>query len=268
MRLIAFSALLHLSAISNCWADDLPFMQHYYNTRESNALQAECKKSSQGVMDCNFTQFFINKSDKREEFEKRLAGIAQELKNPPKEKECVQYRAMLEAIKTKSLPKSNAGEPSFIQDQEAFTQWLNRMQLEEQRDIENQMSALISYCSNPSEEALRKLITTQHERDGRSCNVWVYNFEQSFNYNIANGRWENVTGPLGVCGVVSINYFEKDESAKLFWRYKTKKTVTNKGAKSDLGLECGSTFDETEYTFDWKSSEWYKRCDYIKFGMF
>jgi hypothetical protein len=59
MRLIALSALLLLSAISDGWADDLPFMQHYYNTRESNALQAECKKSSQGVMDCNFTQFLV-----------------------------------------------------------------------------------------------------------------------------------------------------------------------------------------------------------------
>ena len=98
----------------------------------------------------------------------------------------------------------------------------------------------------------------------RTCNVLGNPFKQSFTLNHYSGRWEHVSAPEGVCGVVQMTYFEKAPDAKTFWRWVTTKKVLNKNATEIFGSCSG--LDEAEYIYDWKDEERMMRCDFIKFG--
>jgi hypothetical protein len=112
--------------------------------------------------------------------------------------------------------------------------------------------SLLRLCAKPSQENLEKFAAAGFDIDARTCSAWVYNFEQIFDYNAATGRWENVTGPEGSCGALTVSFFETDTGARPFWRYKTKKTITNKS--TTLGIDCSKEVDEAEHTYDWTTS--------------
>ncbi|MFZ4808296.1 MAG: hypothetical protein ACOYLQ_13650, partial [Hyphomicrobiaceae bacterium] len=57
-----------------------------------------------------------------------------------------------------------------------------------------------------------------------------------------------------------------EANAGLLWTYTTRKIVTNKASKAGL-FPC-SGLDETEVQFTWQATEFYKGCDYLKFGAF
>ena len=81
-----------------------------------------------------------------------------------------------------------------------------------------------------------------------------------------NGRRGLPGGPSGECGLIEVATFERDPAEKLsaFWNYKTRKIVTNKKGTAVL-LAC-SALDENEYAYSWKTQDFFKGCDYVRYG--
>jgi len=80
-----------------------------------------------------------------------------------------------------------------------------------------------------------------------------------------------VSEPYGVCGLVQLDRFEREESSTgglFFWNYYAKKSITNKKGKTLLGVKC-SVMDENEYEYNWRQPDpKYMGCEYIEHSIF
>jgi hypothetical protein len=138
---------------------------------------------------------------------------------------------------------------------------------QQRKDALDGVSALAKACHSPTRDNLLAIVRKQHEKDMRTCLLWVNSYKETFKATGAN-RWVNTRGPGGTCGVVVVSQFELVEGTKgiTFWNYRTRKVVTNKQERQGL-LSCGD-LDETEQFYSWKTEEFYKGCDYVKYGFF
>jgi hypothetical protein len=242
---------------------DQPLQGLAYNTKEMSALIYECGVAQADRMTCKFTQMAVRKKTTAEEIKKRLADFDKlpEKERTPDPKLCAEMTKGLDILEGRRKPD----EP---------------MRLKDPRDIANAKKAaraILKTCETGDLAVMRKELADQYALEGRTCRVSAYNYEQTFKRvsDTTTGKFAWVVdegGPTGECGIVNLSRFERaslKESSLVVWNYIARKAITNPSAKTMMGMKC-SDFDESTYTYLWRSDEspsW-AECDKVEFFVF
>jgi hypothetical protein len=149
-------------------------------------------------------------------------------------------------------------------DKAKFEAGMLKMAPTQKADTLRGIKAFVELCREQTEARYIDLVRGDHERKQRTCRVWTNTFTQRFT-RVMEGPWVVRDAPTGSCGVVNVSRFEMDADSGLkFWRYHSKKVVTNKAGELMPGFPC-SGLDEQEYLFDWRSEQRHLGCEYIRF---
>lgn len=234
-----------------------PFGGIVYNVKDPQALTYECSQS--GVeMTCSFTQSAVSRKAKPDELASALQRGKTEFATWVRQaaKECPGIETMGAVLSGRQAPP----------DQAKFLEGMRNMTPTQKADLERSVASLLSACRDRTESSYLAFIRHTHDISTRTCRVWTSNFTQRFRRVGGAGPWVVVDSPTGACGTVNVSRFENEAiSGGLFWRYFSKKVVTNKSGELMPGFAC-SALDENEYLFDWRSIERQMGCDYISFG--
>jgi hypothetical protein len=259
MRLLGVVALCMGLITPAAAATDYPY-RGVTSGPEKDFMQYSCERPTADGMLCKFTQLTIRKLANPDDLEKRLSRISEyekEIRDDPQKhaEGCKEVIEMVEALKSGRAPDKKA--------QATFDKHWSAASPEERQDLLHVSALLQKVCDTPTRENFGEMIRAEHKKDMRTCMVNANNFEQTFQRG-ANGMWVHNGAPEGECGVISVSSFERDDPKFSLWNYKTRKIVTNKKGGSDL-LSC-TIFDETEFTYTWKTETFFKGCDYVKHG--
>lgn len=228
-----------------------------YNVKDPQALTYECSQSG-AEMTCSFTQSAVSRKANPDEMASSLRRGKTEFAAWVKQaaKECPGIETMASVLSGRQVPP----------DQAKFIEGMRNMTSTQKADLERSIALLLSACRDRTESSYLAFIRHTHEISTRTCRVWTSNFTQRFRRVGRAGPWVVVDSPTGACGTVNVSRFENDAaSGGIFWRYFSKKVVTNKSGDLMPGFSC-SALDESEYLFDWRSIERQMGCDYISFG--
>jgi len=253
--LIALTVLMLVAEKAD--AADRPFAGIVYNTKEAQALTFDCSQSG-AEMTCSFTQSAVSRKAKPEDLPAVLHRGKSEfpdwLRQAPKA--CPEIETM-DAVFSGRKPPPDAAK---------FAEGMRNATERQKSDMQRSVSSLAGLCRERSEARYLAFLRETHEIETRSCRVWTSNFTQRFRQVGSAGTWVVVDSPTGECGTVNVSRFERaPEAGGLFWRYLSKKVVTNKAGQVMPGMTCAA-LDENEYLFDWRSIDRQMSCDYMSFG--
>jgi len=237
-----------------------------YHKTEASSLTHDCKLDGSGLV-CEFTQASIRRKidpkditakieEARKEYRENKAGFDV--------KECASLLEYKIAIKTGVAPK-NA-------DNEKFTKAIASMSIAKRKDLTKTLDAGAKFCQNKSEKNFLDFAKINIDKDVSTCSISTHNFSQRFKHFPETGTWVVTQNrPESACGIVNVSRFQPEAttvpgSDYKFWKYISKKVVTNKLGNTLL-LKC-SDFDEGECEYDWRSREIELGCRYITFGVF
>lgn len=247
-------------------ANDAPDRGIVYNTKETNAVVYFCEKTSNNLLDCEFTQTRVQKKGKAEELTSQL-DQARKLFQSSNEKEEKEISQACTDMNEYLLVLQGRKQGQNIIQQEK----INSMSEMEKKDLINLFQISNAYCKSKTLENYLAVARAEFDRKIRTCAVSSNNWKQSFRLIIdeVSGAytWVAKGEPIGACGVIQLSRFEpeKIKNSKLVaWNYIAKKMVTNKRGNLFPGMAC-EDLDENEYVFDWKSREHGLGCDYIDF---
>jgi hypothetical protein len=252
--LLAFFVLFSIAA----WAQDRPTGGFVENTKEVSSIQYDCSLAGAGELSCKFVQSSVRKKLNPRELPSELAKLKQAFasEKPPNPAECGVYEQIANIIKNDGV---GAPDPSAVER-------VRRMSAAEKKDVIALGGNMAAYCRTPTEENYVKAARFNLQKDTRTCIVSSHQFSQRFRQPPNSSRmWVSNEGPQADCGFVVVATFEQDPKYPTLWTYKTQKIVTNSQGKTTLGLSC-SGFDTSEHVFDWRSSDHFQGCDYVKFG--
>lgn len=259
--LIVVSIIVWLIGASNVLAEDAPDMGFLYNTKETHSLVFQCHKSTDNMLECDFTQTAVRKKEKPDDLKASLNQARDEFRNGVKftSEECKSYSDLLDILEGRKKPPKEEG--------------LKNITEIEKRDLIESMKAMTQFCKDKTEENYLKLIRLNHDKNMRTCQVSSNTFKQTFRYiqdNVSGkGTWVTKGDPAGPCGIVQLSRFEPEQPKKgfpiTFWKYIARKAITNPQGSIAPGALC-KELDESEYLYDWRSKEHQLSCDYIDFS--
>jgi len=89
------------------------------------------------------------------------------------------------------------------------------------------------------------------------------------NQEISHGVYTSRNSPTGACGVVSVSVFKPDPNASFLYNYREQRVVTNKTSSIPMitGDLSRSDLDESSLDYQWRTSQEFRNCVYIKAGM-
>ena len=242
---------------------DYPTSILVYGTTENDYISGSCEKLGEFKIKCHFVQAHISKDRSPEDLPKKMAQAVKELEGNTEKildkKTCSETRLMLNALRTGKVPEGG--------DKALFEKNFIKAHPRQKNDMINSLKLLSNVCDDPSRNNIESMAKNLHDKELRTCKVWVNSYDETFTRSIRSPHWVSNEGPSGPCGVVNIDVLKKVSSGNFdFWVYDTKRIVTNKEAKEfgDL-LHCKDK-PEPKMFYDWKQTENFLACDYIKFG--
>jgi hypothetical protein len=262
MRLSLFTAFTTMClSVVGATAQDRPTMGMVHNTVEANALTYDCRPVG-SELECSFVQTSVRRKAKPEDLAEALRKGREnypEFKRTSA-KECQGYAGLYEAVAS-NRPPAGADAKKFVES-------IARLHPSQKADMTKLLERARDMCSDFSEAKFLDFVRTGHERDTRVCKVSSHTFKQRFRQVDTNGPWVVADSPNGPCGVVNVSRFEFEAGSYggKFWRYLSKKVVTNPRGEMLPGMAC-SSLDEREYLYDWRSEERFLGCDYVEFGV-
>lgn len=249
MRAVAIGLFLAASLTSS-FGQDAPWVGQMSEVSGHGSMAYDCLQSG-GTLSCHFTQVRLSKPDvltpsQIEEQATKLAAVH------PKEKECQQYRDVLNRIRT--------GEPV-----EGVTTD------EERNDAAESILNAVAFCERPGLETARALIAAGNDRNAVTCHIGTFPFDLDFEWNAITDRWDTVSQPNGPCGVLTAAHMEidKEDSVKAFkfWTYSQETLVTKRDGEDPLFGKCSERPNETmQYT--WRSRAELLQCRFIEYKLF
>lgn len=263
--LVTIAILGVYSESSALSAEEMPTSGMVYNTKEASSITYSCRNGGIDTLECQITQTSVRKKASMADLEKHVSKAVDQFRKEGKagldNEVCGQMGEMLEILDGRRKPP-------------AGMEKLQVMSPTEKQDTREAIVALRGVCLKPSAANIRTLVSVSLQKDSRTCKVGSHSFDQTFvrvsDYSSNKQKWVVKTAPHGPCGIVNLSRFERAENnvAGLeFWNYVAKKIVTNPEG-TILGLGSCSELDESEYLYDWKSSERFLGCDYIEFSVF
>lgn len=252
--------LVGLLASVSLSAADRPSSGMVYNTQDPQALTFECAQSG-AEMTCSFIQSAVSRKATPEDLAKVLQQGKTEFVGWLQQaaKECPQIE-MMDAVLSGRKPPP---------DEAKFMEGMRNTTPTQKADLQKSIAALNAACKDRTEARYLAFLRHSHDVSTRSCRVWTSTYSQRFRQvGTSAGPWVVVDSPTGPCGLVNVSRFERAPgNASIFWRYFSKKVVTNKTGELFPGVSC-SGLDEAEYLFDWQSIDRQMGCDYVSFGPF
>lgn len=243
LQLVAFcSSYLVLGA--SALAQEAPTHGRAYNTVEISAIRYDCKVAQGDGLECEFLQTAVRKKQVSQASATDVNFDADD---------CAGYPEILERLEGKRPPPDE-------NKLDAMTDVMKK-------DIILMFGAIVRICSNPSEENKLALINLMQDQERRTCIVTANQWHESLK-KVSDGIWVTNGVPQGVCGVVQLNRFEREQSAGItFWKYIARKAITNPEAEWEWGsgVKCKDVVDENVYVYDWRSQNHQRSCDYFEF---
>jgi hypothetical protein len=172
-----------------------------------------------------------------------------------------------------SIDAALARNPGIATDVAKFKEGMMRLQEDAKANpsMLDTFRALAGMCDHPTEENYLKITRADHDKNLLTCQVSSNPFAQEFVWvsDFGNGgAWVVSSQPEGLCGVVQLSRFEKDQSdtSGLFWRYIARKAATNPSGTVLPRLSC-SAVDQGEYVYDWKKTRSdHLQCEFVEFS--
>jgi hypothetical protein len=259
MRWLAIAFVL-MSDVAQ--ASDYPLSGTVGHETEKDFITFECTQSSQERLDCLFAQIKIRRMGGPEALAKALAQIPKMLTEVRAGKllnkdECSQYRELASAIDSGKPLASMA--PTQVSE---FLRTRKAMPQAERSDMLKIMTAWIRACDEPSAASIETWLRIVQDRESRTCKLWAHNYNLSFRQ--VGPNWVSSEGPAGACGTVTVVTLSRDDPQSPLWNYAQQKIITNKGGGNGF-FKC-QDLDEASYLYRWDVTEYYKGCDYIKYG--
>lgn len=191
-----------------------------------------------------------------------------------------EYQTKLEASITEILSDENQN-PSTIANQVAqicgsveeqipeYDKKLQALSGSSKYQFYSEFKTLIEEsCDLESSEQMREWMSRVVELslswDRVTCKVWPNTWNQEFTLRGGSGTsyWLSDSEPSGECGIVNISTIKND--GEYFWKYESRRVVTNKEATDTL-MPCDQ-FEERVASYRWEPVEHLVNCKEIKFG--
>lgn len=232
-------------------AQERPDIGLLYNTSDISSLTYRCRQD-RADLECSFLQASVRKKATTESLAKVLERARKQFPAFKRDigTQCQGLDEMHDAI-VLGRPPSGADAARMKPPEKAYLVKFIGMW----RDL----------CVAPTEAKFVEYARLTHDKDTRTCSVSSNSFEQRFRRVETNGPWVVTDQPSGPCGIINVSRFEKEQGGITFWKYFSKKVITNPRGEALPGLAC-SGLDEREYLYDWRSREIFLQCDYIVFS--
>jgi hypothetical protein len=247
MRMTIGATLLAIST-GFAGAQEHPTLGQVVDTVENSALSYDCQLRGE-VLHCQFAQGRVSKGEPKTA--QALDAQAGEMLATVTDEQCKGIRDLNDRV--------SADPPSLPMVPEAGAL----------DDLRNMMAAYTTFCETRSAVAARAAVGAIENKERRTCSFSVYLFELDFTWSYQTERWETVSSPQGMCGIVTAAFMEPDRAAETmtFWNYRQQKFATNKSGEDLLFGKCAD-YPDSELTGTWQGRELYPQCDYVKFSPF
>jgi hypothetical protein len=255
---LVIACLYPLSAFAA--PDSFPSFGILSNAHERDFFQYSCAPPSARGLVCQFTQIKVHNIGKPEELAKALAAtpeVQKDISSGKSAQVCAEMRKLVDALHRGKAPPGS--------DQAKFFSSITSQTPRERADMLRGVEGFDTACTAPTKENVEAMLRFQHEKESRTCTVWANSYEQVFTQQ-GPDVWVHNSPPAGLCGVINIATLEREAGAGSLWNYRMRKIVTDKNAVKDTAVFSCKSLDESEYLYTWNSAEYYKGCDYIKYG--
>lgn len=223
-----------------------------------NAIQISCEPNYQNqTLKCQFFQMTVSYALNPEELD---AAIAKEIYEIENNKEYL-GKELLQEIKQFCFIKDKDGEK--------IKSHLEKIKLGPKRDyVESMLKITNKACKvttiSKAKEIMAQLVRLNMQWQAVTCKVRPNTWEEVFHHKVTinNPYWISDVKPQGECGVINVTTLKKD--GDYFWKYESKRVVTNKEGNALL-LSC-KNLEERSLTYAWRSKDHNVDCKEIKFG--
>lgn len=258
------------------WAGNSPTIGQLYSRDDDSALSYICDQPQAQRLRCEFIRTSVLKKAQWGDLEKKLSEARLSYPEASKEfgvEQCKIFRAFFKmALGETSVDETLKHYPEIGSDPEGLKKGIAefRSHAEGNPELLTPSRAAVEMCDNPSEENFLNFTRAAHWQNSRTCTVTALSFTEEFAWvpGLNNdGAWIVSAQPEGLCGVLQLSRFEKDQSdtSGLYWRYVARRVVSNPTGELIPGSSC-STLDQGEQVFDWKRTRSdYIQCDFIGF---
>jgi hypothetical protein len=125
-------------------------------------------------------------------------------------------------------------------------------------------AALAEMCKHPSRSALRDMAYKQVLADTTRCRVSASLADVDVLKKVSDTKWISVTGPSGLCHVVSTDTLERQDKTSPLWTWTQ---VASTADNSEVCRKFGITQSVNKpLVFSWKSSWFPMHCETVDFG--
>ena len=225
---------------------------------DRNSIEVNCKPNiSRNTLRCKFYQMSLS----YEVNPKKLEDvIKKEIDKMKKDKDYLGENPLKE-IKKMCLTKGKEGE--------RIKSHFNKMKAGAMKEhMRSVMSVMEQSCTANTlkkvNDIMVKMIKLQKQWSSVTCKIWPNSWEETFKIisNAGNQYWVSNPEPAGSCGVMNVSTLKKD--GDYFWKYESRRVVTNKESTSSL-LPC-KKIDERSIVYSWKPKKHEVMCKELKFG--
>jgi hypothetical protein len=247
----------------------------YLIGQEGDFLQFRCSKENDYTVQCEFTQVMMSLKAKPEDLEdklSRLDDILPEFETEGFKEGC---EAIVDMPLTEMLEAAQSGDKRRLEELGASTpdfdatEVLDEFGEKDPREIQDMLTAidaLAALCEKPSKENAEHLIRLEHEKESRTCKLWINDWEDTFE-RVSDRVWAiQSSGPRGACGVVRLDRFECEEKHPRLCNFLSEKKVLNPEGMplEGLGSTCGM-LSEGVFEYSWKRGERYLDCEVVEY---
>ncbi|MEJ1341046.1 MAG: hypothetical protein RPU34_17075 [Candidatus Sedimenticola sp. (ex Thyasira tokunagai)] len=223
-----------------------------------NAVQMSCIPNYQNQsLKCQFFQMSVSYALNPEELD---ASIAKELRKIETNEDYL-GKEPLKEIRQLCFSESKEGNKVKLH--------LNKMKSGPKKIYVERMLEISDEACNvttikKAKEIMVKLVQLNKQWQSVTCKVWPNTWEEVFRHKSTVGSqyWVSEAEPQGECGVINVSTLKKD--GDYFWKYESKRVVTNREGGALL-LSC-KDIEERSIAYSWRSKEHNVDCKEIKFG--
>ena len=232
-------------------------------------LQYSCEGSG-GRLVCKFTQLMLTPELKEENYEAELQKKLDQATEEANQKGgldvlhkelCKDIEPVL-AVAEAFIDGDVTGLP--LEGRDAYY----AMSKAERAANKEQFSVFVDICKNKPSNWIEQLSRSELDKSLKTCKLMANNYEWPFE-ETSTGVYTSRNGPTGACGVVSVSVFTPDPNASFLYNYREQRVVTNKASSIPMitgDLSC-SDLDESSLDYQWRTSQEFRNCVYIKLGM-
>jgi len=224
-----------------------------------NAISIDCQRIYQSTqLKCKFFQMTVSYKLEPDELEASISAEIEKVNTDP------------EALGDDPLEEVRKICPADNQDRAEIEGKLRELSKGPRKDYAEGMLQVFKEACNAKDisDAKRvyiKLVTLGSQNNAVTCKVWPNHWEEIFEYHntLESQYWVTKSEPQGECGIINVSTLKKD--GKFFWKYDSRRVVTNSEGGGAL-LSC-KNFEDRTVSYTWNPREHDVNCKVITFSV-